>query len=182
MVRALGTQLREAGFSPDAITYLALSHDHWDHTANANDFAGATWLVRNVERAAMFALSPPALAQPATYTKLWNSKTVIIKDDEHDVFGDGAVIIKSAPGHTPGHQVLFVRLAMTGPVVLSGDLYHYPEERTLHRVPTFDADQNETIASRAEIDTFLSKMKARLWIQHDFASNSALKKAPSYYE
>lgn len=36
--------------------------------------------------------------------------------------------------HTQGHQILYVRLAHTGDVVLSGDLYHYPEERTLDRV------------------------------------------------
>ena len=42
-----------------------------------------------------------------------------------------SVVIISTPGHTPGHQSLFVKLKKTGPVVLSGDLYHYPAERTL---------------------------------------------------
>ncbi len=45
---------------------------------------------------------------------------------EYDVFGDGTVVIMAAPGHSPGHQVLFLKLKKTGPVVLSGDLYHYP--------------------------------------------------------
>ena len=125
---------------PRTLPILALSHYHYDHTANTNEFASATWLVRQVERDAMFAEKPPDLVQRATFDALRNSKTVIIKTDDYDVFGDGSVVIKWAPGHTPGHQVLFVKLAKTGPVLLSGDLYHYPEERTLDRVPTFDVD------------------------------------------
>jgi N-acyl homoserine lactone hydrolase len=182
ITRSLNAQLSEAGHSPGNVTYLALSHYHWDHTANANAFKGATWLVRRVERDAMFAQSPPSLLQPATYADLRRSKTVLISNDEHDVFGDGTVIIKSAPGHTPGHQVLFLKLANTGGVLLSGDLYHYPEERSLGRVPTFEIDQQQTSASRAIIEAFLAQRGARLWIQHDFAADSRLKKAPSFYD
>src|SRR6185369_9889790 len=103
MIRPLNLQLSEVGYSPAGITYLAFSHYHWDHTANANEFAGSTWLVRQEERDAMFSSRPPGLVQPSNYAAIRNSKTVILKSDEFDVFGDGAVVIKSAPGHTPGH-------------------------------------------------------------------------------
>jgi len=182
MVKPLMAQLAEAGYSPSDITYLALSHYHYDHTANANAFAAATWLVRQEERDAMFAEKPPGVTQPSTYAALRNSKTLIIKSDEHDVFGDRTVVIKSAPGHTPGHQVLYVKLAKTGGVLLSGDLYHYPEERALNRVPTFEFNQEQTRATRVAIDAFLKKTGAQLWIQHDFRANARLKKAPDYYE
>jgi glyoxylase-like metal-dependent hydrolase (beta-lactamase superfamily II) len=180
--RTLKSQLAAAGFAPADITYLALSHYHYDHTANANLFAASTWLVRPVERDAMFAEKPPDLLQPSTYSALRNSKTVSITTEDHDVFGDGTVVLKSAPGHTPGHQVLFVKLKKTGPVVVCGDLYHYPEERTLNRIPTFDADEKQTAASRAALDGFLKQSGAQLWIQHDFIANAKLKKAPGYYE
>jgi glyoxylase-like metal-dependent hydrolase (beta-lactamase superfamily II) len=98
------------------------------------------------------------------------------------VFGDGSVILKSAPGHTQGHQVLYVKLAKTGGVVLSGDLYHYPAEKTLDRVPTFEFSQEQTRASRKNVDAFLKKTGAQLWIQHDFEGNAKLKKSPQYYE
>jgi N-acyl homoserine lactone hydrolase len=182
MIKPLKAQLAEAGYAPAGINYLALSHYHWDHTANANDFAGATWLVRQVERDAMFSQTPTPLTQPSGYAALRTSKTLTIKNDEHDVFGDGTIVIKLAPGHTPGHQVLYVKLRNSGAVVLSGDLYHYPEERTLGRVPTFEFNQAQTTATRAAIDAFLKKMGAQLWIQHDFAANAKLKKAPSYYD
>ena len=184
VTKPLKTQLAEIGYTPKDITYLALSHCHWDHTANANDFASATWLVRQEEHDAMFA-QPPTFARcltPQTFGALKNSKTVILKRDEYDVFGDGSVIIKSAPGHTPGHQVLFLKLRKTGPVLLSGDLYHYPEERTEHRVPKTDFNRDQTAASRVAIEAFLKKTGAHLWIQHDLTANAKLKKAPDYYD
>jgi glyoxylase-like metal-dependent hydrolase (beta-lactamase superfamily II) len=182
LTRPLVAQLRATGHTPDEITHLALSHYHWDHTANANTFAGAMWLVRQAERDAMFAEKVAGANRAATYAALRNSRTTIVSSDDHDVFGDGRVVLKAAPGHTPGHQLLYVRLAETGDVVLSGDLYHYPQERTLGRLPTFEANQDQTRASRASLDAFLAKTKARLWIQHDFTAHAKLKKAPEYYQ
>jgi glyoxylase-like metal-dependent hydrolase (beta-lactamase superfamily II) len=176
------TQLAAVGYSPQDITYLALSHYHYDHTANANAFAGATWLVPQSERDAMFAATPPPFSRPTDYAALAHAKTIILSSDEYDVFGDGTVIIKAAPGHTPGHQVLYVRLAQTGGVLLGGDLYHFPEERALGRVPTFDYDSAQTRASRAKIDAYLRRMGGQLWIQHDFTADAALKKAPAFYQ
>ena len=98
------------------------------------------------------------------------------------MFGDGTVVIKSTPGHTPGHNVLFLKLKKTGPVVLSGDLYHYPEERTLDRLPVADFNKEQTAASRAELEVFLKKTGAQLWIEHDIIANAKLKKAPAFYE
>jgi glyoxylase-like metal-dependent hydrolase (beta-lactamase superfamily II) len=175
-------QLAAAGYAPRDVTHLALSHLHWDHTADANAFAHATWLVRQIERDAMFAAEPPGGARPATYAALTNSRTVIITDEEHDVFGDGTVIIKHAPGHTQGHQVLYVKLAKTGGVLLSGDLYHYPQERTLNRLPTFEFSEEQTRVARQDIEEFLSRTGAALWIQHELAAHRKLKKAPEFYD
>jgi glyoxylase-like metal-dependent hydrolase (beta-lactamase superfamily II) len=52
--RPLLPQLAAAGYRPSDITYFALSHYHGDHTANANAFAGSTWIVQRRERDAMF--------------------------------------------------------------------------------------------------------------------------------
>jgi len=175
-------QLAAIGYPPDAITYLALSHYHWDHTANANQFVKSTWLARKIERDAMLPETAPEPPQPSTFADLKNGKTVVIQEDDHDVFGDGTVVLKLAKGHTPGHQVLYVKLAKTGGVLLSGDLYHYPEERTLNRLPTFEFNVDQTRESRAAIEAFLKKTGAQLWIQHDFTAMAKIKKAPAFYE
>jgi len=182
LIKPLAVQLKEAGYSAGQITYLALSHYHYDHTANANDFASSTWLVRKEERDAMFADKAPGTTQPSSYAALRNAKTVLIQTADYDVFGDETVVIKSAPGHTPGHQVLALKLVHSGRILLSGDLYHYPEERKLDRVPTFEFNADQTRASREAVEEFLRRTGAQLWIQHDFLSNAELKKSPAYYD
>jgi N-acyl homoserine lactone hydrolase len=178
----LTSQLAAAGYKPSDVTHLSISHYHWDHTADANLFAGATWLVNKLEHDAMFRPEPPGGTRPETYSALKNSRTVLIDADEHDVFGDGSVIIKQAHGHTEGHMVLYVKLARTGGVVLSGDLYHYPAERTLNRLPTFEVSEEQTKAAREELERFLSRTGAQLWIQHDLVAHRKLKRAPEYYD
>jgi glyoxylase-like metal-dependent hydrolase (beta-lactamase superfamily II) len=180
--RRLETQLNDLGYAASDITYLSFSHFHWDHNGNANLFASATWLVRKAERDVMFADPPSPRTEPENFSALKGSKTTLITTPDYDVFGDGKVVIKSAPGHSPGHQVLFVNLAKTGPVLLSGDLYHYPEERALKKVPTTEFDRDSSAASRASVEAFLTRTHAQLWIEHDFNGNSKLKKSPSYYD
>ena len=175
-------QLKEAGYTPADITYFAMSHYHSDHTANANAFAGSTWIVQKAERGFMFAEKPPGIIQPAQYSALKTAKTKLLDNEDFDVFGDGTVVIKSAPGHTPGHQVLFLKLAKTGPIVLAGDLYHYPEERTTGRVPTFEFNVDQSKASRQKIEAFIKQTGAQLWIEHDIATHAKLPKSPAFVE
>jgi N-acyl homoserine lactone hydrolase len=175
-------QLAAAGYSPRDVTYFALSHFHSDHTGNANAFASATWIVQQAERDYMFADSPQGIIQPATYAALRDAKTKLLNDEDFDVFGDGSVVVMATPGHTPGHQVVAVKLANRGTVVLAGDLYHYPEERTTGRVPTFESDPERSRVSRARIEKYLEDNDAELWIEHDIATHAALPKAPQYVD
>ena len=175
-------QLQKLGISPADVTYLAMSHYHLDHTANANLFAGSTWIVQQAEYDAMFGAKEFAIRDSASYDKLKDARRILLNNEDHDVFGDGTVIIKTAPGHTPGHQMLFLRLQNFGPLLLEGDLYHLPEERTLDRVPTFDFDAAMTRASRVKTEAFLKETGAQMWIQHDPPTNAKLRKAPAFYD
>ncbi|MEP7353034.1 MAG: hypothetical protein ABI824_07360 [Acidobacteriota bacterium] len=103
----------------------------------------------------MFTDPPPPIVNRDTFDKLKDAKTILLKGEDKEVFGDGTVVIKFAPGHTPGHQALFLKMAKTGPVLLAGDMYHYPEEKTLDRTPTFDADGALNRRTRKAIDAFV---------------------------
>jgi glyoxylase-like metal-dependent hydrolase (beta-lactamase superfamily II) len=176
-------QLAAAGYKPADINYFALSHYHSDHTGNANEFAGATWIVQKAERDFMFGKIPEGtIIAVDSFIKLKDAKTKILNDESFDVFGDGTVVLMSAPGHTPGHQVLAVKLAHRGLVVLAGDLYHYPEERTTGRTPTFEFNAEQSKASRAKIEQFLKDNHAELWIEHDVATHANLPRSPQYVD
>jgi N-acyl homoserine lactone hydrolase len=178
-LNTLKSQLAAIGVTPEKITYLALSHSHYDHVGNANAYAGSTWLAQKAERDYMFGPAAPARFKPQ-YAALEQARTRII-DGDHDVFADGTVLLKYMPGHTPGHQSLYVKLARAGGILLAGDLYHYPQERTLNRMPEREKTL-ETGASRAKMEEFLRQTGARLWIDHDIGAWRDALKAPAWYE
>jgi N-acyl homoserine lactone hydrolase len=186
--RPLLPQLAAIGYTPANITYMALSHYHGDHVANANLFAGSTWIVQKGDRDPILAprpVPPPATGRvpdPKFFEGLANSKTILLNNEDHDVFGDDTVVIKSTPGHTPGHQALYLKLAKTGNVLLSGDLYHYPEEITYKKIPSFDSNKEQTAKSREMIEAFVKQNHAELWIQHDWTSGIKRKIAPEFYD
>jgi len=159
-------QLADLGMNPGDVDYVAFSHVHFDHVGQAGDFAQSTWLVQKVERDWIF---DPELDDPTVFPSLVEplrgSETVLLEGD-HDVFGDGRVVILSAPGHTPGHQCLFVDLPETGPVVLSGDLYHSELNRERRVAPDFNTDRAQTVESMQRIEDFIAERNAALWIQH----------------
>jgi glyoxylase-like metal-dependent hydrolase (beta-lactamase superfamily II) len=107
---------------------------------------------------------------------------VVKLEGDHDVFGDGSVVIVSTPGHTPGHQSLFVKLPRTGGVLLSGDAVHFKDNWDNRRVPSQNTDPDRTGASMQRIADLLAKEKAQLWINHDKAQRDTLKMSPEFYE
>jgi N-acyl homoserine lactone hydrolase len=182
MPKTLASQLKELGVDPMEIKYLALSHTHADHTGNANLFTAATLYMQEAEYDAAF--GPDAKKyrfNPATYDKLRGNPVVKLHGD-HDVFGDGSVVIKSAPGHTIGHQALLVRLPKTGPVLLSGDLVHFEDNWVHKRVPALNFDREQSLRTMQAIEAFLAETKATLWINHDKAQSERIPKAPAYVE
>ena len=172
-------QLADIGVTPADITYLAISHSHWDHVGNANDYASSTWLTQKAELEFMFAADADP-AYVAHYAALSHARKEVFVGD-HDVFGDGTVILKFTPGHTPGHQCLYVKLARTGGVLISGDLWHYAEERTLHRMPK-EEETAGTPASREAIERFLKERNAQLWIGHSTAFFKDAIRSPGWYD
>lgn len=178
----IGEQLEAIGVTVDDIDYFSISHSHFDHLGNANMFAGATFLVDSDERAHMFRDEARADEQSfGAYSELENAETVEF-DGDHDVFGDGSVVILAMPGHTPGHTSLLVNLAGEGPVMFSGDLYHLNEARERRTVPKFNTDVDDTLASMDRFEQLAAEKNARVFIQHSLQDFEALPKVPEYLE
>jgi len=176
---SLEAQLGKLGVAPGEIRFVSVSHGHWDHSGNAGLFARSTWIVNPDERAAMFDDEARATQAMDDYGALEVSDTVLIGDD-HDVFGDGSVQVIQSPGHTVGHTVLLLRLADAGPILLSGDLWHRTQSRAERRVPSFNVDRAQTLASMDKVEAIVRATGARVVIQHEADDIAALPRFPDY--
>ena len=173
-------QLRAIGLAPADVTYLAFSHFHADHTGNANLFPGATWILNRAELD--WALSKPeGFVQPETFSAYKDAKTEMISGD-HDVFGDHSVRILRAPGHTPGHQVLVLKLRKAGTVILAGDLWHLRANLTHRRVPGFNVSRADTLASMDRVERIAKNTHGRIVVQHDPGDFARLPRFPAYLD
>jgi glyoxylase-like metal-dependent hydrolase (beta-lactamase superfamily II) len=180
--RSLIDQLADINVQPEGVAFVAFSHMHFDHVGAANQFAASTLLIQRAEYEAAFeqAADYPVFL-PALYEGLADAPRRLL-DGDHDVFGDGTVTIVAAPGHTPGHQVLRINLPEHGPIILSGDLWHFAESRRLKRVPVFNTDRDETLRSMARVEAMIDSDAATLWIEHEFALAATLSLAPAFYD
>ncbi len=178
----LQTQLADIGLRLTDIDYVALSHFHFDHTGNMNLFTNARFLVQQAELDVAFSNKARAMYfEPDSYKQIKNDQYIGLSGDS-DVFNDGKLVIISSPGHTPGHQSLMVNLKETGPVLLSGDLYHFTQNREHKRVPVLNFDKAMTKSSMDKIENALHKSNGQLWIQHDFATFARLRASADYFK
>ena len=88
-------QLARLGLTPADVRYVANSHLHFAHCGGNEFFPRATFFVH-----------------PLDYRMI---------DGEHDVFGDGSVVLLPTYGHTPGHQSLLVRTGKNAQIVCASD-------------------------------------------------------------
>jgi glyoxylase-like metal-dependent hydrolase (beta-lactamase superfamily II) len=177
----LADQLTTLGLTPADVTQVAFSHFHSDHTGNANLFGSSTWIVNKAELAWAEANPAPFGVDASTFSAYKTAKTQMI-DGDYDVFGDGSVRVLKTPGHTPGHQVLVVKLKKTGVVILSGDLYHLRDNRKFRRVPTFNHERADTLASIDRIEKIVKNTHARFVVQHDLQDFKSMPKFPAYLD
>lgn len=157
------TQLARIGVRPRDVTHVGISHYHYDHTGQVADFPGATLLIGKGDYAVVKTMAD---AKPRFARWLSDGGKVEEIAKDKDVFGDGRVTIVGLPGHTEGHQGLLVRLA-SGPVLISGDQYHFTEQVKNRGVPSFNVDRADTLASMDRFDRLAANLKAKVIIQHE---------------
>lgn len=172
-------QLRSIGLDSSDVEMIAFSHIHFDHTGGANHFSNAKWLVQQTEMDFINsdAIKGNSFYAPDSFSKLGNTQ---ILEGDHDVFGDGTVVIKYYPGHTAGHQALYLELPNEGPTMLSGDIYHFEKNREDGIVPQFNFDISESETSIKAFEAFVKEKNAKVYIQHDKGNFEAMPKVPNY--
>ncbi|HYE44898.1 MAG TPA: N-acyl homoserine lactonase family protein [Caulobacter sp.] len=171
-------QLAQIGVKPEQIEFLGISHYHLDHIGQAADFPGARLVIGAADLATLKG-ADNAFIQPRRI-KPWldgDPGRIVAAQGDVDFFRDGRVVMLEMPGHTAGHYALLVRLD-SGPVLLSGDLYHFREQVEHRGVPPFNHDRADTLASMDRYDRMAKNLRARSIIQHEPADVGLLPAFP----
>jgi len=193
---SLQDQLKELDLGASDITHVAVSHGHGDHAGNLPLFKNSELLIQKTEYD--FMKNTPDKAKAAylgvEFFKdfLHGEGKVNVVDGDYDVFGDKSVQLISLPGHTIGHMGLMVHLKNAGPVILSGDQWHFSENRINDGVPTFNFDVEkdgkefkggeQTRESSAKLETLIKNKDALLIIQHEPRHVRRLPAFPAYLD
>jgi glyoxylase-like metal-dependent hydrolase (beta-lactamase superfamily II) len=160
--------LKQVNVSPEQVSFVGISHFHADHTGQLAPFKNATLLIGKGDWDGVTATPPMGGANVKGFAEwIAEKRKVEPLSADRDVFGDGSVMVLRAPGHTPGHSMLLVRLKDKGPVVLVGDAVHFQENYDNMGVPGFNFDRAQTIASMERIKQLEKNLKATVVIQHD---------------
>jgi glyoxylase-like metal-dependent hydrolase (beta-lactamase superfamily II) len=171
--KTLQSQLAELGLKPSDINYVALSHSHGDHVGNLRLFSQSTFVVQKPE----FEWKPPVGVNP-----LKPGMQAITPEGDHDLFGDGSVMLIATYGHSPGHQNLLVRLPKTGAVMLTGDSVHTRTNWDSNRVPERNFNVPQSLEALKRMRAVLKEASAQLWIGHEPSEVPLRKYAPAYYD
>ena len=94
---------------------------------------------------------------------------------QHDVFGDGSVVLLPTPGHTAGHQSLWVRAGSTQ-FLLTGDACYTREHLDQTIIPMGTHHEAQMAQSMAALRELRDRKGVTLLYGHDAEQWSALPK------
>ncbi len=141
--RTLAMELARIGLGPDDMHLVALLHLH---AGNIGLFPHSTFLIAAAELLWARGRPTPEGVEASQLTPLDRAR-IRTFDKDLDVFGDGTVRILTAPGHTPGHAMLLLKLPKAGPVLVTGDLFHMRRSMEAGLVPRVNVSRADTLAS-----------------------------------
>lgn len=155
---------------------------HIDHVGNVDAFPRAEVVIQEAERDAAYGPDAERLSYiPEAYARLDPSRIRTVAGD-HDVFGDGTVVMTPLPGHTPGHQGLLVRLRGTGPVLLAGDIAYAAADYARGLAPAARTDAEQARRSVERAKRMERELGAAVWLHHDPDAQRPIRTAPGFYE
>ena len=127
--KSISNQLSKAGFSLDSVKYIFLSHLHFDHIGDLNEFKDATIVIGEdtdldhlskldgFDPEPIHDLNKLNLIQTLSFHR---GTPLATFEKAIDYFKDGSIQIIKGGGHVDGSIALLIQL-QDGPVLLSGD-------------------------------------------------------------
>ena len=190
---AIDAQLKKIDLTPDDITYVVVSHLHLDHGGNVAKFPKSTIVVQKSEIQNFFWPEPgtgsnyilgDVLPLRGNMTPSANAVKMLQLDGDQDLFGDGTLVVKRWVAHTPGSQMMTVRLKNTGLTILTGDNVYF-RENVEKNVPPSTPLVYSTSGYFSAFEWIRREMateNANFFTAHDPDAFKAMKRAPEFYD
>jgi N-acyl homoserine lactone hydrolase len=190
---AIDVQLEKIGLKPDDIKYVVASHLHLDHGGNVDKFPNSTIVVQRDEIQNAFwpkagtggpYMIGDVMPLRSPNTDYPNKVKMLQLEGDLDLFGDGTVVVKRWVAHTPGSQMMTVRLKNTGLVILTGDNVYFREnvEKSIPPNIVLAYSPSGILSAYEWIRTQMATEKADFFTAHDPDAFKAMKKAPAFYD
>lgn len=170
-------QLADAGYTPEEVDYLVMTHLHSDHAGHVDLFPDAEVLVRRDELRHAFWPVPiqDLFYLDGDFMPLRSPEfDVTVVAGEFDVFGDGSVVLFPTPGHTPGHQSVHVDLGGEE-TILASDVAHRKQAYEAEFQASFNWDLSRSVESVREVKSRARRTGADVRLLHDRDDMAALR-------
>lgn len=105
----LGQRLAAAGYAPERLAGVLLTHSHWDHVSGLGDLPPVTVWVSSREHHEGNAVFK-SMSRLTVREHVFDGGPYLGYARSRDVWGDGSVVVVPAPGHTPDSVIIFVTL------------------------------------------------------------------------
>ena len=174
------SQLALVGLAPSDIRYVVNSHFHFDHCGGNEFFPRSTFLVQRPEmEAARQVLAGAQIRYSPSPIDFDHPLDYHVIEGEHDVFGDGSVLLFPSYGHTPGHQSLRVRGGKGAHLVCASDACYTRENMDRDVLPNILWDPGVMRESLGALRRLRDQEGAAMFYGHDPAQWQTMPKAPA---
>jgi glyoxylase-like metal-dependent hydrolase (beta-lactamase superfamily II) len=171
--------LAEVGLEPTDIDVVVNSHFHPDHCGCNGFFKRATVICHRHElTAAQGADAEQRGYLPADWDHPMPTRTI---EAEHDVFGDGRLLLVPLPGHTPGTIGALATLERAGRFLMAADAVALRPNLEREVIPRNTWNTDLALNSLREIRK-LEDDGAQIIFGHDMTQWTQLHKGPQAYE
>lgn len=173
------TSLKQLHLDPTDIDCVVCSHLHPDHCGCNEFFTNATILVSRLE---LQSAREPDQERRGYFTADFEHPIAIDEvDGERDVFGDGRVVLKPLPGHTPGSIGAMVALDKSGLMFLTSDAVSIRQNLDDDAPPRNTWNRDAAFKTFAEV-RHVEKAGGTIVCGHDLEQWNSLKKGLEFYD